>query len=132
MSNEFGGFNVEKNSNFDAWAANITPASRINDWSDDELKKMITMGIRPDGSKTLPPMGYGFYAAMTENDLDAVVVFLRSLPPLPDPDCSPVKEFGVGWVKPTRFRCRRRAPGHSHHRQMDGIAQCVWRPASCL
>ena len=27
-----------------------------------------------------PPMGYGFYANMTEADLDAVVAYLRTVP----------------------------------------------------
>jgi hypothetical protein len=30
----------------------------------------------------LPPMGYGYYAAMTEDDLDALVAWLRTVPPL--------------------------------------------------
>jgi hypothetical protein len=31
-----------------------------------------------------PPMPYGFLAQMTAEDLDAIVLYLRSLPPLPD------------------------------------------------
>jgi hypothetical protein len=46
---------------------------------------MITEGVRPDGSAMLPPMPYGYLAKMTPEDLDAVVLYLRSLPPLPDP-----------------------------------------------
>ena len=52
--------------------------------SDPELKAMITTGVRPDGSRMLPPMGYHHYAAMTADDLDAVVLYLRQLPPLPN------------------------------------------------
>lgn len=53
-------------------------------YSDAELGAMITQGKRPDGSNMLPPMPYPFLAAMTETDLQAVVLYLRSLPPLPD------------------------------------------------
>lgn len=65
-------------------ASNITPhQDGIAAWSDDELKAMITQGVRPGGSPMLPPMPYPFLARMTEGDLDAVVLYLRSLPPLP-------------------------------------------------
>jgi hypothetical protein len=30
-------------------------------------------------------MGYGYYARMSEDDLDAIILYLRQLPPLPDP-----------------------------------------------
>ncbi len=29
----------------------------------------------------LPPMGYAYYANMTDEDLDAIIAYLRSLPP---------------------------------------------------
>ncbi len=29
----------------------------------------------------LPPMGYAYYANMTVEDLDAIIAYLRSLPP---------------------------------------------------
>jgi mono/diheme cytochrome c family protein len=59
---------------------NITP-SGLSGRSDEEIKTIITTGIRPDGSKMLPPMPYAYYANMTADDLDAVVAYLRSLPP---------------------------------------------------
>lgn len=56
----------------------------LANFSDSDLKMMITKGVRPDGSRMLPPMGYNHYAAMTEDDLNAVILYLRELPPLPD------------------------------------------------
>jgi hypothetical protein len=41
---------------------------------------VITSGLRPDGSRLLPPMPVGYYAKITEADLDAIVAYLRSLP----------------------------------------------------
>jgi mono/diheme cytochrome c family protein len=52
--------------------------------SDVEIAAMITQGVRPDGSAMLPPMPYGYLAKMTPEDLSAVILYLRSLPPLPD------------------------------------------------
>ena len=45
-------------------SANLTPhpTDGIAGVSDDDLRQMITTGIRPDGSKMLPPMGYRYYA----------------------------------------------------------------------
>ena len=52
----------------------------IGAWSDDEIKRAITKGVSKDGSPLKPPMGYDFYANMTESDLDAVVAYLRTVP----------------------------------------------------
>ena len=66
-------------------ASNITPhADGIAGRSDAELAAMITQGVRPDGTPMLPPMPYPFLARMTEEDVQAVILYLRSLPPLPD------------------------------------------------
>jgi mono/diheme cytochrome c family protein len=62
---------------------NITSskAAGIGDWSDAEVKRAIAQGVRKDGTKLKPPMGYAFYAKMTDGDLDAMVAFLRTVPP---------------------------------------------------
>lgn len=56
----------------------------LKGYSDDQIKTMITEGVRPDGSQMFPPMPYSFLAKMTPDDLSAVVAYLRTLPPLPD------------------------------------------------
>lgn len=68
-------------------SANLTPHPEdgIADWTDAELVQMIAQGVRPDGSPMLPPMGYGYYARMTPEDMAAIIAYLRSLPALPDP-----------------------------------------------
>jgi mono/diheme cytochrome c family protein len=53
----------------------------IGAWTDAEIKRTITQGISRDGTRLKPPMGYGYYAKMTEADLDAMVAFLRTVPP---------------------------------------------------
>ena len=53
----------------------------IGAWSDDEVKRAITQGIARDGSKLKPPMGYPYYARMTPDDLDAIVAWVRTVPP---------------------------------------------------
>jgi len=61
-------------------ARNITPTG-LSGRSDAEIKQIITTGLRADGSRLLPPMGFGYYAHLTDEDLDAIVAYLRALPP---------------------------------------------------
>lgn len=68
-------------------SANITPHadSNVPDYSDAQLKKIIRSGIRPDGSRLMPPMGVYYYANISDADLDAIVAYVRSLKPVPNP-----------------------------------------------
>ncbi|MEI8153432.1 MAG: c-type cytochrome [Hyphomicrobiales bacterium] len=50
-------------------------------WTDAEIKTAITQGKRKDGTPLKPPMGYPLYARMTDTDLDAIVAYLRTVPP---------------------------------------------------
>jgi mono/diheme cytochrome c family protein len=63
---------------------NITPHPEdgIGSWTDEQIKRAITQGIRADGSRLLPPMGFPYYANMTPGDLGALVAYLRSLEPI--------------------------------------------------
>jgi len=62
---------------------NITSSKTkgIGAWSDAEVKRAMTQGIDKDGNKLKPPMGYPYYAHMTDADLDTVIAWLRTLPP---------------------------------------------------
>ena len=61
-------------------SSNITPTG-LGDRSYAEIRQMITTGTRPDGSRMLPPMAYPYYANIREDDLRAIVAYLRTLPP---------------------------------------------------
>jgi len=63
----------------ESMAPNVTPVG-LGHYSDAELKAIITTGTRPDGSKLLPPMAVPYYASMRDEDLGAIVAYLRSLP----------------------------------------------------
>lgn len=71
---------VEDNPAFTAVAPNLTPASRIADWSDAELARAIREGIRPDGSVIGPPMPFTFYRGLGDDDLASIVMYLRTVP----------------------------------------------------
>jgi mono/diheme cytochrome c family protein len=53
----------------------------IGAWSDAAIKRAITQGVRADGSRLKPPMGYEWYARMNDEDLTAMVAYLRTVPP---------------------------------------------------
>jgi mono/diheme cytochrome c family protein len=61
---------------------NITSSKTkgLGEWTDDEIKRAITQGVRKDGTKLRPPMGFQFYAQMKPDDLDAIVAYLRTVP----------------------------------------------------
>lgn len=63
---------------------NITPDPDhgIGKWSDADIKRAITTGIRPDGTKLIRLMAFDWYANIAPPDLDAIVAYLRSLKPV--------------------------------------------------
>jgi mono/diheme cytochrome c family protein len=74
------------------YAPNITPDRKtgIGDWSRDEFARAVRDGVRRDGALLYPAMPYTNYTKMTDQDLDALWAYLRSLPPVahqvPQPD----------------------------------------------
>lgn len=69
---------------FDVYASNITQdaATGIGAWSDDDIKRALQDGVRPDGTKLAPIMPFVFYKVLSERDLDAVVAYLRTVEPV--------------------------------------------------
>ena len=51
-------------------------------WSDAEIKRAITQGVGRDGRRLAEPMPFAWYAGIRDDDLDAIVAYLRTLPPL--------------------------------------------------
>jgi mono/diheme cytochrome c family protein len=79
-----GGPQVFDTPAFTVKGANITPDKEtgIGNWSVADLKRALTEGYRPNGTQLAPIMPYGFYKVFTSGDLDAVVAYLRSIPPV--------------------------------------------------
>jgi hypothetical protein len=49
-------------------------------WSDAEIRQR-SRRASPDGAKLKPPMAFSLYATMTDQDLSAIVAYLRTVPP---------------------------------------------------
>jgi hypothetical protein len=77
-------------------AGNLTSdaATGLGNWTNDEIKRAITKGILRDGSRLLPfPMDYGSFSTLTPDDLDAIVAFLRTVPPVSNKVPPPTRPF---------------------------------------
>ncbi len=65
----------------DVVAPNITPFA-LAEWSDAEIARAIACGISRDGSALSPSMPYMEYNTLHEEDLRAVVSYVRTLAPI--------------------------------------------------
>ena len=63
-------------------SANLTPdkTSGLGDWSDAEIERAIRTGVARNGHKLFPPMPFTAYQNIADNDMAAVIAYLRSLP----------------------------------------------------
>jgi mono/diheme cytochrome c family protein len=69
----------------DYLAGNLTSDKEtgLGAWSDKAIAQALTRGIRPDGSRMLPyPMDWPSYSTMRPEDVQAIIEYLRTLPPI--------------------------------------------------
>jgi hypothetical protein len=55
----------------------------IGSWTDAEIKRALTHGVGRDGrSFKLPMARHVYYSKMTDGDVDAIVAWVRTIPPI--------------------------------------------------
>jgi mono/diheme cytochrome c family protein len=64
------------------YAANLTPGGELKDWTDGEIIRAIREGIHKDGRSLLIMPSSSFHS-MSDEDVQALVAFLRTQPPMP-------------------------------------------------
>ena len=66
------------------YSTNITPDKEtgLGGWTDQQIIDAIIKGMRKDGSRLLPVMPYEKYSGMAQEDLKALVAYLRTLKPV--------------------------------------------------
>jgi len=66
------------------YSSNITPDIKtgIGGWTDEQIMTAIRLGRRPNGERIVPVHPYTSYNGMAEDDLRALVAFLRTVPPV--------------------------------------------------
>lgn len=61
------------------YSPNITPFN-LKGWTDGELFRLITTGVRKDGSALINIMPYQSYGKMAEEDIYSIIAYIRTLP----------------------------------------------------
>jgi cytochrome c553 len=128
-----GAGGLEMKEKFGVWRSpNITPdkGTGIGNWTDDQIAAAIREGLRPDGAKLSPMMPYMNYNGMTDDDVKAVVTFLRTLKPIEKQVAkSELKMEGIQAPKPPN-----QSPGDDPAKQGAYMASimlcshCHWTP----
>ena len=69
------------------YSSNITPDRQtgIGTWTDEQIITAIRLGRRPNGDRLIPVHPFTVFNGMAEEDLRALVAFLRSTPPVNRP-----------------------------------------------
>jgi mono/diheme cytochrome c family protein len=67
-----------------SYPPNLTPdlVTGLGDWTEAQIVTALREGRRPDGSALLPPMPWPDYAALTDDDANALAAALKDLPPI--------------------------------------------------
>ena len=65
-------------------ARNITSDKEtgIGNWTDGEIFRAITMGVDKNGNALAPMMPYLYYRNIDAGDIEAVIAYIRTLPPI--------------------------------------------------
>jgi mono/diheme cytochrome c family protein len=74
------------------YAPNLTPSGNIQDWTDGEVIRAIREGVHKDG-RSLLIMAAENFRNMSDDDVQAVVAYLRSQPATGEP--TPTNQFNV-------------------------------------
>lgn len=61
------------------YTPNITPFN-LHNWSDGEIYRAITSGVKKDGSAIFPVMPYLEYGKMDTEDIYSIISYIRTLP----------------------------------------------------
>jgi mono/diheme cytochrome c family protein len=70
------------------YTANLTPdPTGLGDWTEQDFRRTLTLGLRPDGRPLRSPMTAR--AELTDAEISAMWAYLRTVPPLTNPLPSP-------------------------------------------
>lgn len=61
------------------YAPNISPYN-LGSWTDGEILRAITTGVRNDGSALFPIMGYHRFGKMDREDVLSIIAYIRTIP----------------------------------------------------
>lgn len=79
------------------YSANITPFG-ISDWTDGEIFRAITTGVRKNGKPIFPIMPHPAYGQADAEDIKCIIAYLRSLPPIEKKVAESYSEFPMNFI----------------------------------
>ncbi|MCO4294025.1 cytochrome c [Solitalea sp. MAHUQ-68] len=79
------------------FAANITPAG-IGNWTDGEVFRAITTGVRKNGKPIFPVMPHANYGKLDEEDIKSVIAYLRTLPSIENSVPESESDFPMNFI----------------------------------
>jgi mono/diheme cytochrome c family protein len=118
-----GGFTFDKSFGVPGVVAaqNITsdPEHGIGAWSDGEIIRAIREGVNRNGEALFPMMPYQAYRNMSDDDVEAIVAYLRTLPPVKHIVPARKLDFPVNYMikfapKPVEGRVNAPDPSKDH------------------
>jgi cytochrome c2 len=80
-SKDFGGGPVPGGPPGSKPSANLTPSGHLGQWSEADFIKALREGVRPDGSKIDESMPWKAMGHMTDEELQGLYKYLKTLPP---------------------------------------------------
>jgi len=87
----------------------------LGDWTDEQIRTFVTKGVRRDGTRMIPfPMPWPAFAHLKEGDLNSIIAYLRTLPPVYNKIPSPKSPniFSYLWGKFQTLLLKKDLPIH--------------------
>jgi len=81
-------------------SANITPYG-ISEWTDGELFRLITTGVKRDGNPIFPVMPYHSFGKLDSEDIEAVIAYIRSIEPVESNHPESKADFPLNFIMRT-------------------------------
>lgn len=78
-------------------AKNITPFN-LTHWTDGEIFRAITTGVNRNGKALFPVMPYKNYAQMDEEDINAIIAYIRTLPSIESHPAESKSDFPMDFI----------------------------------
>lgn len=78
-------------------SSNITP-SFLGEWSDGEIFRAITSGVSKDGRALFNIMPYHNFGTLDEEDIRAVIAYLRTLKPIDNTTAKSEADFPMNFI----------------------------------
>ncbi len=112
-------------------APNLTPAA-LGDWTDGEIYRAIAGGVGQNRA-LFPAHPFSKYRTMPTEDIEAIIAYLRTLPPMPDelPErylkYRSLETLVNTWPQPPPKHTQRAEPGNRRYaKNLMDAAGCLW------